>query len=64
MNVAAAVFFLFSGKVVWLVALFMAVGALVGGMLGGKLAGKIDPNTLRWIVVSLGILIAIVYWLK
>lgn len=63
-NVAAAVFFLFSGKVVWLVALFMAVGALMGGMLGGKLAGKIDPNTLRWIVVSLGILIAIVYWLK
>ena len=63
-NVAAAVFFLFSGKVVWLVALFMAVGALVGGLLGGKLAGKIDPNTLRWIVVSLGMLIAVVYWLK
>jgi hypothetical protein len=63
-NIAAAVFFLFSGKVVWLVALCIAIGALIGGMLGGKLAGKIDPNTLRWIVVSLGILIAFTYWLK
>jgi hypothetical protein len=63
-NVAAAVFFLFSGKVVWLAAAIMAVGALTGGMLGGKLAGKINPNTLRILVVSLGIIIAVLYWVK
>jgi uncharacterized membrane protein YfcA len=63
-NVAAAVFFLFSGKVVWSVAAVMAVGALIGGMLGGKLAGKIDPNTLRGIVVTIGVVIALVYWLR
>lgn len=63
-NVAAAIFFLFSGKVVWLAAGVMAVGALTGGMLGGKLAGKINPNTLRILVVSLGVVIAIIYWLK
>lgn len=63
-NVAAAVFFLFSGKVVWAVAAVMAIGALIGGMLGGKLAGKIDPNTLRWLVVGIGVVIACVYWLR
>ena len=63
-NVAAAIFFLFSGKVVWSIAAVMAVGALTGGILGGKLAGKVDPNTLRWTVVSLGLVIALVYWFK
>ena len=38
-NVAAAVFFVFSGHVIWPVALVMAVGALIGGVLGGRLAG-------------------------
>jgi uncharacterized membrane protein YfcA len=63
-NVAAAVFFLFSGKVVWALAAVMAVGALAGGVLGGKLAGSINPATLRWLVVSIGVVIAIVYWIK
>jgi hypothetical protein len=63
-NVAAAVFFLFSGKVVWTVAGVMAIGALVGGVLGGKLAGRINPNTLRWLVVSIGMLVAVLYWLR
>lgn len=63
-NVAAAVFFLFSGKVVWTVAIVMAVGALIGGLLGGKLAGKVKPSTLRWTVVIIGIVIAIIYFIR
>lgn len=63
-NVAAAVFFVFSGKVVWTVALVMAVGALIGGALGGKLAGRIKPATLRWIVVAIGVVVAIIYWAR
>ncbi|MFN8427899.1 MAG: TSUP family transporter [Anaerolineales bacterium] len=63
-NVAAAVFFLFSGKVEWTVAIVMAVGALIGGLLGGKLAGRVKPSTLRWTVVIIGIVIAIVYFLR
>lgn len=62
-NVAAAIFFFFSGKVVWSVAAVMAVGALMGGILGGKLAGKINPNVLRWIVVVSGVVIALAQWL-
>lgn len=63
-NIAAAIFFLFSGKVVWIVALVMAVGALLGGILGGRLAGKIPPTVLRWVVVTIGIVAAIIYLVR
>jgi uncharacterized membrane protein YfcA len=63
-NIAAAIFFLFSGKVVWPVALVMALGALIGGALGGRLAGRINPATLRWVVVLIGVVISIVYFVR
>ena len=63
-NVAAAVFFLFSGHVVWLAAAVMAVGALIGGTLGGRLAGRVQPSTLRWIVVSIGVVVSIIYFIR
>jgi uncharacterized membrane protein YfcA len=63
-NVAAAIFFVFSGKVLWPVALVMMVGALIGGTLGGKLAGKIKPSTLRWTVVIIGVIVAIIYFVR
>lgn len=63
-NVAAAVFFLFSGHVVWAAALVMAVGALLGGTLGGRLAGRVKPSTLRWIVVTIGVIVSIIYFVR
>jgi len=63
-NVAAAIFFIFSGKVLWSVAIVMAVGALIGGTLGGKLAGRIKPSTLRWTVVTIGVIISIIYFVR
>jgi uncharacterized protein len=60
-NIAAAVFFLFSGQIVWSAALVMAVGALIGGALGGRLAGRLQPTLLRRIVVTIGIIVAILY---
>ena len=63
-NVAAAIYFLFSGHVLWTAALVMAVGALIGGWLGGKLAGKIKPSTLRWTVVTIGVIVAIIYFVR
>lgn len=63
-NVAAAVFFLFSSQVLWTVALVMALGALVGGMLGGRLAGRIKPSALRWTVVVIGVIISIIYFVR
>lgn len=58
-NIAAAVFFLFSGAVVWPMALVMALCALAGGALGGRLAGRVRPATLRWCVVATGTAVSI-----
>jgi len=63
-NGAAAILFIFSGKVIWAIAIVMACGALVGGSLGGKLATRIKPDTLRWTVVILGIILAGVYFAR
>jgi len=63
-NIAAAIFFIFSGQVVWSAALVMAFGALLGGALGGRLAGRIKPLHLRWLVVSIGFLVAIIYLVR
>jgi hypothetical protein len=63
-NIAAAFFFVFSGKVVWPVALVMAVFALGGGALGGRLASRIKPSVLRWVVVVIGVTVAIIYLVK
>jgi uncharacterized membrane protein YfcA len=63
-NVAAALFFVFSAQVVWPAAIVMAVGALIGGSLGGRLAGRVEPQVLRWIVVAIGVVVAIAFWVK
>jgi uncharacterized protein len=63
-NIAAALFFMASGQVVWSAVLVMAVGALLGGVLGGQLAGRIKPATLRWLVVVIGVVVAIIYLVR
>jgi hypothetical protein len=63
-NLATAIFFLFSGQVVWSAVGVMAIGALIGGTLGGKLAGRIKPSTLRWTVVTIGVIVSIVYFVR
>jgi hypothetical protein len=63
-NVAAAVFFLFSGQVIWPLAIVMATGALLGGTLGGRLAGRIKPSTLRWTVLTIGVIVAVIYFVR
>ena len=63
-NTAAAIFFVFSGQVHWPAAAVMAVGAIVGGVLGGRLAGRISPTTLRWMVVTIGVIVAIIYFIR
>jgi uncharacterized protein len=63
-NISTAIFFIFSGQVVWLAALVMAVGALVGGTLGGRVAGRISPTLLRALVIAIGIVVALIYFLK
>ena len=63
-NLAAAIYFAFSGKVDWMVAFVMIFGSLFGGWIGGRLAGKMKPEILRWIVVSAGLIAAVIFFLK
>ncbi len=63
-NITAALFFLFSGQVVWAAAAVMAVGALFGGVLGGRLASRIQPASLRRVVVIIGVVVAIYYLMR
>ncbi len=63
-NLTAALFFVFSGRVIWSVAAVMAVGALIGGALGGRLAGRVPPATLRRVVVVIGVTVAIIYFVR
>ena len=63
-NISAAIFFLFSGKVVWSAAVVMAIGALAGGVFGGMVAGRIRPELLRRIVVVVGVAISIIYFVR
>lgn len=57
-NLAAAIYFAFAGPVLWPVAGVMAIGALLGGVLGGRLASRINPTTLRYCVVVVGVIVA------
>jgi uncharacterized membrane protein YfcA len=61
-NMVAAVFFAFSGKVVWSLAAVMAVTSLLGGYGGGRVATRIDALLLRRIVVVFGVAVAISFW--
>lgn len=63
-NITAATLFVFSGQVVWLAAVVMAGGALVGGAAGGRLAGRVKPSTLRWTVVVIGVIVAVIYLVR
>ncbi len=63
-NLFAAVFLSFSGKVVWSLVLVMAPAALIGGNIGGRLASWLPPEKLRAFVVVFGVIVSIVYFVK
>ncbi len=63
-NGAAAIFFAFSGHVWWLAAVLMGVGAWAGGWIGGKTVEHMPERLFRWGVVTLGVAVAIVFFLR
>jgi uncharacterized membrane protein YfcA len=63
-NVTAAVVFVFSGQVDWPIACVMFAASLAGGALGGVFASRIPPGVLRWTVVALSVVVAIVYLVR
>jgi uncharacterized protein len=63
-NFTASVLFIFSGKAVWSIAAVMMAGALLGGTLGGRLASKVKPAALRWIMVTIGFIVGMIYLVR
>ena len=63
-NLAAATFLVFSGKVEWGYAAVMAPASLVGGAFGGRLSAVIDGAKLRLVVIVIGVVIAVVYLVR
>ena len=60
-NVGAACLFVLSDQVDWPIAGVMLVASLTGGTLGGLIAARIPPAVLRWTVVTLAVIVAILY---
>lgn len=63
-NITAALYFCFSSLVNWQVVFIMIFGSVLGGFLGGKTAGKMNPVSLKWVIVSVGFIISLYYFLK
>jgi uncharacterized membrane protein YfcA len=60
--VSAAIFVLF-GSVDWSAAIPLAVGMLVGSRVGPLVARRLPAGLLRWLIVLLGIVLAVYLWL-
>lgn len=63
-NIVAATYFLFSGKLVWSLVVVMAPAALIGGSIGGRLVQHMNPKVLRAVVVTIGVVVAVNFWLR
>jgi uncharacterized membrane protein YfcA len=63
-NLFAAIFLSFSGKVEWTLVAVMAPAALLGGNLGGRVAKSLPPKKLRVFVIAFGIVVAVIYFVK
>lgn len=63
-NLVIASLFIFTGHVVWSVAISLLLAAAVGGWLGGKVAGSINPTFTRWFVAAIGLISAVWFLLR
>ena len=63
-NLVAAGLFLFSGQVEFSLVAVMAPASLLGGSIGGRLVRKLNPWVLRTIVITIGVGVALSFWLR
>jgi uncharacterized membrane protein YfcA len=59
-NLVGVAVFVFSGRVDWPVALVVAAAAWIGGLLGVRVARVLPARVLRVLVVTLGVVVAVV----
>lgn len=63
-NISATIYFLFSSKIIWSLALIMIIGSISGGYIGGKLVTKMNSDLLRWIIIAVGLSVGIYYLIR
>lgn len=63
-NGVAAVYFAFSGAVLWRDALLMAVASIAGGYLGARVARRLGRQFVRAAVVTIGLVMTVALFLK
>ena len=63
-NLSAAAFLVFSGKIEWTLVAVMAPAALLGGALGGRLSTFLPAERFRVGVVTIGVIISVVYLVR
>jgi uncharacterized membrane protein YfcA len=56
----AVIYFVVMAQVVWHAAITMAIGAISGGYLGARVGRKLKQSTMRWVAVSIGVVIGVV----
>ena len=55
LNGIAVVCFVIAGKVAWVPALIMLVGAMAGGYVGARVARRMNPDHVRLLVIAIGL---------
>lgn len=63
-NGVAIITFIIVGKVVWVNALTMIVGAIIGGFGGAYFARKLDPRVIRGFVILVGCAMTVIFFFK
>ena len=61
---ASAAYFAIFGSVAWPAAGIMVIASLLGGQLGVVAVRRLSPDLLRWLVVVMGVAVAIVLFLR
>ena len=57
-NLAASVYFIFTGKIEWALVVIMSIGSVCGGLVGGTFVEMVHPELFRWIIIGLGLCIS------
>ncbi|TAM69402.1 MAG: sulfite exporter TauE/SafE family protein [Microbacteriaceae bacterium] len=63
-NGAAAVVFVFTGRIAWLAALIIAIGAIVGGQLGATIGRRLPAVVYRIVIVLIGVAAVVYFYAK
>src|SRR5581483_7126995 len=58
-NGIAALYFIAFGAIRWADAAVLTVGQIVGGLVGARVARGLSPTTVRWVVVAIGVALAL-----